>query len=105
MTNILCLKIQGLNISSPKTHNLNISYLKIYDLNIHSLSIPHPFHVLGMYLPQGAVHIPAEFRGMGVRIEDDILITTDGYINLTERCPKHPDDIEAAYAGNLKAEM
>ena len=36
----------------------------------------------------------------GVRIEDDILITEDGCVNLTEGLPRTPDDIEKAMKGN-----
>jgi Xaa-Pro aminopeptidase len=39
--------------------------------------------------------IPAEFRGIGIRIEDDILITTDGHDNLTSRVPRDIDAVEA----------
>jgi Xaa-Pro aminopeptidase len=39
--------------------------------------------------------IPVEFRGIGVRIEDDILITTDGHDNLTSRVPRDIDAVEA----------
>jgi Xaa-Pro aminopeptidase len=42
--------------------------------------------------------IPPEFLGIGVRIEDDILITGDGYRNLTEALPTDPDDVEALCA-------
>ena len=38
--------------------------------------------------------IPAEFRGIGVRIEDDILITAEGCEVLTAGTPKSVDDIE-----------
>ena len=34
--------------------------------------------------------------GIGIRIEDDVLITADGPCNLTERCPKSVRDVEAA---------
>ncbi len=37
--------------------------------------------------------IPAEFRGMGLRIEDDVLITETGTEVLTESCPKNPDEL------------
>ena len=34
-------------------------------------------------------------RGIGVRIEDDVLVTADGYENLTAAIPKAPADVEA----------
>ncbi|HUO45414.1 MAG TPA: aminopeptidase P N-terminal domain-containing protein [Acidimicrobiia bacterium] len=42
--------------------------------------------------------IPPEFRGIGVRIEDDILITTDGHDNLTSGVPRQIDEVEALCA-------
>ncbi len=42
--------------------------------------------------------IPAEFLGIGVRIEDDVLVTEDGFVNLTDGVPRQPDDIEALCA-------
>ncbi|MDH3307169.1 MAG: aminopeptidase P N-terminal domain-containing protein [Acidimicrobiia bacterium] len=39
--------------------------------------------------------IPEEFRGIGVRIEDDILATYDGNENLTAALPVAADDVEA----------
>lgn len=39
--------------------------------------------------------VPQEFLGIGVRIEDDILITDDGHENMTEMVPREIDDIEA----------
>jgi Xaa-Pro aminopeptidase len=42
--------------------------------------------------------IPPEFLGIGVRIEDDVLITADGYRNLTTALPTDPDTVEALCA-------
>jgi Xaa-Pro aminopeptidase len=42
--------------------------------------------------------IPAEFRGIGVRIEDDLLVTADGCEILTAGTPKTVDEVERACA-------
>ncbi|HEY6634084.1 MAG TPA: M24 family metallopeptidase, partial [Acidimicrobiia bacterium] len=42
--------------------------------------------------------VPAEFLGIGVRIEDDILITETGGDNMTTGVPKEIDEIEALCA-------
>jgi Xaa-Pro aminopeptidase len=42
--------------------------------------------------------VPAEFVGLGIRIEDDILIDADGHENLTSHVPVDPDKIEALCA-------
>ena len=41
---------------------------------------------------------PPEYRGIGVRIEDDILVTADGHENLTAATPKSVADIESLTA-------
>lgn len=38
--------------------------------------------------------LPKEYRGIGIRLEDDILITVNGPVVLSRKCPKHIDDIE-----------
>lgn len=45
--------------------------------------------------------MPEEFRGLGVRIEDDILITESGPIVLSNNCPKTVREIEALAIQNL----
>ena len=50
----------------------------------------------GLYIAGDAPDVPAEFRGIGVRIEDDIIITGEGHEVLTAAAPKSVDDIEAA---------
>jgi Xaa-Pro aminopeptidase len=42
--------------------------------------------------------IPDELRGIGVRIEDDVVITDSGYENLTVAVPTSPDEVEAVCA-------
>ena len=43
------------------------------------------------------IYIPEE--GLGIRIEDDIVVTKEGHINLTKAIPKEVDEIEAIMAG------
>ena len=42
--------------------------------------------------------IPEELRGIGVRIEDDVLVTEGGIDNLTASVPTEPEDVEALVA-------
>ena len=54
----------------------------------------------GIYIPADCPDVPKEFCGIGIRIEDDVLISRDGPINLTASCPKHPADIESVMKTN-----
>ena len=49
----------------------------------------------GLYIATDA-DVPTAYRGIGVRIEDDVLVTADGHDVLTGAIPKELDDIEAA---------
>ena len=49
----------------------------------------------GLYIPPDDKSAPAKYRGIGIRIEDDVLVTADGNRNLTAKVPKDPDAIEA----------
>jgi Xaa-Pro aminopeptidase len=53
----------------------------------------------GFYVAPDAANAPAELRGIGVRIEDDIAITAFGNEILTAACPKEIEDIERACRG------
>ncbi len=48
----------------------------------------------GLYISPGDKNAPAKYRGIGVRIEDDVLVTEDGNVNLTANCPKQAEEIE-----------
>ena len=48
----------------------------------------------GLYIQPDDELFAPEYRGIGIRIEDDIVVTADGYRNLSENIPRHPDDIE-----------
>ncbi|WP_326598147.1 aminopeptidase P family protein [Streptomyces sp. NBC_01803] len=53
----------------------------------------------GLYFQPDDLTVPAEYRGIGVRIEDDILVTEDGNRNLSAALPRRADDVEAWMAG------
>ena len=48
----------------------------------------------GLYFQEDDLLVPEELRGIGIRIEDDIVVTADGRLNLSDALPRHPDDVE-----------
>ncbi|MPZ99504.1 MAG: M24 family metallopeptidase [Dehalococcoidia bacterium] len=49
----------------------------------------------GLYLAAETPGIPEPLRGIGIRIEDDVLVTPDGRRNLSGGIPSAPDELEA----------
>ncbi|EQM78645.1 aminopeptidase P family protein [Microbacterium maritypicum] len=49
----------------------------------------------GLYFQIDDLTVPAELRGIGVRIEDDIVMTDDGPVNLSAGIPRTADEVEA----------
>lgn len=48
----------------------------------------------GFYVPAGDSAAPSKYHGIGVRIEDNILVTSTGHEVMTKICPKEINDLE-----------
>jgi len=53
----------------------------------------------GIYVSETAEGVPDKYRGIGVRVEDDVLVTPEGHRVLTAAAPKQVEEIEALTAG------
>jgi Xaa-Pro aminopeptidase len=56
----------------------------------------------GLYFQPNDLTVPEEYRGIGVRIEDDVLVTADGSRNLSAALPRAAEDVEAWMAEQWK---
>ncbi len=53
----------------------------------------------GLYIPARSKGVARKWWNIGVRIEDDVLVTRDGHDVLSKKAPKTVEDIEALMAG------
>jgi Xaa-Pro aminopeptidase len=49
----------------------------------------------GLYICADDDEVPESFRGLGIRIEDDVLVTADGHEVMTAATPKSIAEVEA----------
>ncbi|MEV6813076.1 aminopeptidase P family protein [Micromonospora sp. NPDC051296] len=57
----------------------------------------------GLYFQPEDELVPEELRGMGIRIEDDVLVTTEGAVNLSAGLPRGADEVETWLAEQREA--
>jgi Xaa-Pro aminopeptidase len=49
----------------------------------------------GLYFQTDDLTVPSRYRGVGVRIEDDVVVTASGCRNLSASLPSEADNVEA----------
>ncbi len=78
------------------THYLG---LDVHDMGTYGVFKPNTIITVepGIYIPEGSP-CDEKWWGIAIRIEDDILITENGPVNLSEAAPRDPDEIEAMMA-------
>jgi Xaa-Pro aminopeptidase len=52
----------------------------------------------GLYIPADDASVPTKWRGIGIRIEDDVLVTADGHRVLTDALERSADEVESLMA-------
>ncbi|KAM3914503.1 xaa-Pro aminopeptidase 3 [Leptodactylus fuscus] len=73
--------------------------MDVHDTPLISRSLPlQPGMVItiepGIYIPKNDTEAPEKYRGIGIRIEDDVVITEHSPLILSSECPKEIDEIQ-----------
>ena len=81
-------------------HSVFARYNYRYDCrDYHGQSSDQPTQ---LYIQPDDLLFPIEYRGIGVRIEDDILVTKSGAQVMSRALPSHPDEVEVWVANLLR---
>jgi Xaa-Pro aminopeptidase len=78
----------GIDVHDPNPYYAGATAAKIQNGAVQTIEP-------GLYIPADDESAPAEMRGIGIRIEDDVLATPGGPEVLTASCPKALSEIEA----------
>jgi len=54
----------------------------------------------GLYFHADDLTVPKAYRGIGVRIEDNVLVTENGCENLSGLLPRKVEEVESWFAAN-----
>jgi Xaa-Pro aminopeptidase len=54
----------------------------------------------GIYIPESDTSVPKHYRGIGIRIEDNLCITSRGSENMTVKAPKEISELEKVIGQN-----
>ena len=82
-SHMLGMDVHDCNGTSPRTYPKG-------DLAVGMVLTVEP----GLYFQEDDLLVPEELRGIGIRIEDDILVTADGPRNLSGSLPRTSGDVE-----------
>ncbi|MCK9421442.1 MAG: Xaa-Pro peptidase family protein [Bacteroidales bacterium] len=75
------------------THSLG---MEVHDVSASDTLVPGMVITIepGIYIPEDDIFLSADYHTMGIRIEDDILVTKEGYEVLSEKIPKQATAME-----------
>jgi Xaa-Pro aminopeptidase len=102
-TNLNVIAREYINTHGKDLHGESLGKYYIHGLSHHlgldvhdPGSTTRPLEAGMVFTIEPGIYIPEE--NLGVRIEDDVLVTNDGYEVLTERLPRDPDEVEKVMA-------